>query len=81
MILIQQAPITGSVKKIDRWNSFTKASNTTFEIQASYPLNTMDMATSGLKLKGTQKPPHCVHTHEQEVKHKELRIVKMYFCT
>ena len=58
MILIQPTPITGSVKKIDRYNSFTKASYTTFlEIQANYPLNVMNIATSGLKLKGTQKSP------------------------
>ena len=52
-ILILRAPITGSVKKIDGWNSVTKASYTTsLKIQDSYPLNTMDMTTSGLKLKG-----------------------------
>ena len=58
-----------------------KASYTTLGIQASYSLNKMDMATSGLKLKGTQKPPHCVYICEQAVLHKELRMVKTYFCT
>ena len=57
-----------------------KASYTTcsLEIQASYPLIIIDMATRGLKLKSLQKPPHCVHIREQAVIHKELR---MYSCT
>ena len=34
-----------------------RASNTiSLEIQARYPLNMMDMAANGLKLKATQKP-------------------------
>ena len=68
--------------KIDRWNSFTKASYAIsfLEIQASYPLNTINMATSGQKLKGTQKSPHCVYIRQQEALHKELKMVKTYSC-
>ena len=62
-----------------------KASYTTcsLKMQASYPLNTMDMATSWLELKGMQKSSHCVYIceHEQVEIQKELRIVKTYSCT
>ena len=69
---------TGSVKKIDWWNSFTKATSS-FRIQTSYPLNTMDVATSGLRLKDVQKPPQCVYIYTLTQRIRDNTDIFLYF--
>ena len=57
-----------SAVMIDRWNSSAKISCATsfLEKQASYLLNKVDIATSGLKLKGTQNPDNvCIYVNKQ----------------